>query len=241
MPINITEAEEIARDELSEPPDGSWELAEAEQDEDVYEFEFVLDADGAEGEAKAVVDAFSGEILEFDEEIEVEENEGEDEGEDGEEDENEDEDDESESLAAIGYVSFCVAGESGPGNEPCPDGERELVRFEAEGGNFDPDGDPSGVSIEATESKDDGSGVVAAEWSAEEAVETVVVKAGPDTCDFDGGTSGTVRSCGPPPGQDSPASVGASGTLHVILLVALSALVVGLSRPRRERAGVSRS
>ncbi len=108
----------------------------------------------------------------------------------------------TESQAAISFVAFCQAGGTQQGNDPCPDGESLLVKFEWSGNSFQPEGGSSeGVSI--TDVVTDGDGEpISASWTSEESISTVVVKSATDDCEFSGGTSGSVESCGPPPGQD---------------------------------------
>lgn len=101
--------------------------------------------------------------------------------------------------SAISFVAFCVEGGQQKGNDPCPEGESLLVKFEWDKttNTFVPEGgDPKGVTVTATKFKDnDPSEPVEATWTSSQTISTVVVKSGGDTCTYSGGTSGTVESC----------------------------------------------
>ncbi|QSW98403.1 hypothetical protein [Haloterrigena alkaliphila] len=72
LAISQTDALDAATDVLSPVEDGNWTVTEAETDDGVYEFEFVLAGaeTGETGEAEVSVDGETGTVFELEEEIE---------------------------------------------------------------------------------------------------------------------------------------------------------------------------
>lgn len=104
------------------------------------------------------------------------------------------------SLAAISYVELCVNGTKGQGQDTCPTGERQLVKYEWNGTTFVPESDPMNTTVNAVAFKDANlTEPIEANWTSVTNLTSAVVKSATDTCEFDGGFNGTVTSCGPPP------------------------------------------
>ncbi|WP_232688270.1 hypothetical protein [Halobacterium zhouii] len=106
-------------------------------------------------------------------------------------------------VAGISYIAFCVEGGNQTGSDPCPAGESLLVKFEWNDSSFEPEGgDSMGVNITDVVTNGEGE-PIAANWTSEDTISTVVVKSSTEECEYPGGTNGTVYSCGPPPGQSA--------------------------------------
>ncbi|PSQ19109.1 hypothetical protein BRD00_02355 [Halobacteriales archaeon QS_8_69_26] len=67
--INRSEAVRIALEVLSDPPEGSWTVTGAELADGVYDVEFVLDAEAADGTATVRVDAETGTVRSVEENV----------------------------------------------------------------------------------------------------------------------------------------------------------------------------
>ncbi|WP_280586325.1 hypothetical protein [Halorubrum sp. Boch-26] len=162
--VSQSEALTAATEQLSTDADGEWALRSADRDEEdgYYEFEFAFFGPDATGEAEVSVDGQTGEVFEFEEELEPREADDEDEdaddGDDANDDGNDAGDDRDDAGDAVPLSISIANGTAAPGatvtlrvtaaGEPVEDASVELNDRDA--GTTDADG-----RIEATLPDDD--------------------------------------------------------------------------------------